>query len=234
MPVTTISYGIDAADCPAVAYATNQPSLATPVPEYLGKLTSGMLAAALSGKFNLNGVALELAFAHGGGAHSIIAGVGNSLAISDPGTGLTATVGTGMANIVGPVSITVATNAALTNNSENYIWLLQAGTLSVQVGTVTAPSNRSCYLGRVTTSGGVITAIDRSGVLMLRGGTITRRTGDEGFPLDIPGEGIALFTRTQNGNFLWNGEGHVPFLNDGTYALQFNSADNSMYHPVVF
>lgn len=62
------------------------------------------------------------------------------------------------------------------------------------------------YLGRVVVDGaGVMTVIDYSGRLELKGGTLRRRTSDAGMPADTPPAEYLISHRTAGSRYLWEG-----------------------------
>lgn len=201
-------WNLTAADCPAIGVPSTlldpadlTPSTAdTVVTTGAGSYGSGSLSI----PFNGNGVLIDQVGRYGGGiAHCVKAG----LELSDGG-GLVANISEGIIGIDAGVHKD-ATTQALTNAAENYLWISITGAVTVQVGTTTPPAGRHVYLGRVTTAGGAITAIDYSGRLELRGGTLYRRTADTGKPGDTPPSGVTIFTRTLGGVWIWDGDRYV-------------------------
>ncbi len=126
------------------------------------------------------------------------------LALTDGG-GLTLNIAAGAASIGAVPTVAAAQTKALTNGSQNYVWLLRDGSISLVQNSTAPPANPACYLGRVTTSGGAITAIDGSGVLSNRGGSLYRKTADAAAPTDTPSSALILLTETAGGIYLWDG-----------------------------
>lgn len=94
----------------------------------------------------------------------------------------------------------------LADNALNFVWLTNTGSL-VAATTLGFPATARWPLGNVTTSGGVITNIDASGVVSLVNGRFTRQTADIGQPTDTPG--YSLDTLTTTGLYSFKGSTHV-------------------------
>lgn len=207
----------------------SQPAASVPIP--VGRAAFLSLAAAATGygnaptaahifndtsnlpRYNRNFAAQDLIGAYGGGLYAVAFG----LALA-AGTGLILNVGSGTAVIDGIVDVSNASAPAtpvatartivLPDASVRYVWLSQVATLSL-TSTTTPPSAQACFLGMVTTAGGVITAIDNSGVLFLKGGIGIRLTGDTGVPLDTPPANLMFLTKTPTADYFWDGAQHV-------------------------
>lgn len=167
----------------------------------------------ISSKLNRNAKQMDLQSRYGGGGYGIV----NGLALS-AGSGLTLNIAAGQANIdgiIGSTAAEAATTLAVPDNHPSatdrvWIWLSRAGAISSTLNT-TPPATNCCLLGSCTTSGGVITAVDTSGVVYLRGGQLWRETADTGPPGDSPNAAIRLFTLTWGGVYEWTGTAHKPF-----------------------
>lgn len=204
MPVWTLT----AANCPTLQIPSALLNPADMVPtttEVVVTTGAGSYGSgSLSIPFNSNAVSLDQVGRYGGGhAHCVKAG----LDLSDGG-GLTLDISAGIIGIDGS-PYKAATTQALTNAAQNYLWVSITGAVTVQLNTTTAPAGRQVYLGRVTTAGGAITAIDYSGRLELRGGTLYRRTADTGTPGDSPPASCQILTQTVDGTYLWDGGQYV-------------------------
>lgn len=140
----------------------------------------------------------------GGGAAAVATGL--DLA---PGTGLTLNVAAGQAMIDGPVTLSASTPLALSNNqSRIFIWLTQAGVPTPVNGSMAPPATACAYLGSASTKNGVITQVDYSGRMELRGGIPQRTTSDQGTPTDAPPAGFSFLHRGGGGSgilWLWDG-----------------------------
>ncbi len=203
------SYSLLASACPAVRVANDflYPGAAEPAPVIARALVTGDKEA-LRQKFNENAVRLDLLGRYGsGGAYAVARG----LDLSDGG-GLTCTIGAGVACIDGHQEKSVAFSVALPDSigaaARRYVWLLRNGSASVTT-TTAAPANASAYLGSFRVQDGDILDAgvpDYSGRVELRGGILYRRTGDLAAPSDTPPAGIILWTETQAGLYLWDGD----------------------------
>jgi hypothetical protein len=162
-------------------------------------LTPG--TTALSTGFNLNAAHLDNLGALGG---AWAYGVAYGLDLTDGG-GLTLNIAAGGAHVGAVPTVAAAQTKALTNGSQNHVWLLRDGTISLRQNVITAPATAAAYLGRVTTLGGAITAIDYSGRVTLLGGMPYRKTADAGVPADTPSATVAYWNETPSELYLWTG-----------------------------
>lgn len=168
------------------------------------KMISGQVYQ-VAHEFGINAAHLDNAGAAGGAfAHGIIYGGDLSA-----GTGLILNVSALGANIGAAPTVAAAQTVALTDNSTNYVWVLQDGTLALVQNAITAPAPAAAYLGRVVTLAGVQGTPDYSGRVELRGGSLYRRTGDAAEPGDTPPAGLLIFTRTAGGYYLWTGDEYL-------------------------
>jgi hypothetical protein len=200
MPVV---YTLAATACPAIPVAAAlTPGTDLPV-RAEALVSSGSVI--ISEPWNKNAAHQDNAGAFGGArAHAVLYG----LDLSDGG-GLVANISAGAAS-VGAVPTVYAGGTKALSNGENYLWILRGGTIpSPQLNTTAPPAGAVAYLGRVTAAGGVITAIDYSGRVELRGGSLYRRTGDAAEPGDAPPAGLLIFTRTAGGYYLWTGDEYL-------------------------
>jgi hypothetical protein len=199
-----------ASQCPAPVVEASYPLLATAENTTgAGVLVAKTLAAGattLSSKWNRNADNLDLLATFGGGGFAIITGLTLSA-----GSGLTLNIAAGLAAIGGLVEKIASTLAVADNHPGTtdptdrvWIWLSQAGAISSTLNT-TPPATRCVLLGSCTTSGGVITAVDSSGVLYLKGGSLWRETADKGAPTDSPSATLSFFAKTWGGVFEWTG-----------------------------
>lgn len=203
----TYDYLVTAINCPPVPAlgAFQNPGASPPVPQVYSVVTAGASGpGSLTTPFNSNGVRSEIFGRYGGGAYAIA--VGLDITVS----GLTATITQGTALVDGPVVLNAGGTVALADNTYNYLYVTQAGTLSK--GTSANPAApptlpaQSCFLGRVQMSGGAMVGnVDRSGVMLLRGGMPWRRTADNGAPADAPPANLAFFQQSITGLFRWDG-----------------------------
>ncbi len=129
----------------------------------------------------------------------------NDLGLVAPGSGLLLTVKKGQALIGTVKQLSADTTLAVPDNTARvWIWLQQTGAL-LALTTLTPPGTLSCLLGSCVTSGGNITSVDTSGVLLMRGGLLVRYTGEPGIPTDVPPTSVKF--RAVNGfcSFDWEG-----------------------------
>lgn len=156
-------------------------------------------------KINRNLTGADLIARFGGGGYAVAFGLGLSFT-----TGLTLTIAAGQAMIDGVVEIAATTTQAIADSHPGptdraWIWLLRSGVISVVHNSLTPPSANCCLLGSCTTSGGNITAVDTSGVLYLRGGSLYRESADTGMPTDSPGANVLFVHKTTYLEYLWDG-----------------------------
>lgn len=179
---------------------------------------------------NYNAAYLDVLGSYGG---SKINGIVHGLTLSDGG-GLEVDIAIGGAIIGAVVQVPTALSAVLTDNSDNWIWLLQTGAIEVKT-TTSAPATPACLLGLVVTSGGVVTTVDVDGAVSLRG-IPYRKTADLAYPTDTPNSGICLITETAGGTYLWDGtdykELHSPL--DNVVARTTTTGETaSDYHKII-
>lgn len=212
MPISP-TYNVTAASAP-VPIAPVSPAIGAGAS---GPFTTGMVAG-VSVKLNQMFAMASVLGQAGGGANAIMGAVGTSLALS-AGSGLTIVMAAGVAlmdqvwEVTGSVSVANSFQAPIPNaytlpdNSTSYVWLTKTCTLT-SATTTSPPVGSRVYLGQVTTSGGVVTAIDYGGVWGLSGATFIRTTGDIGPPTDTPSN-PGVVTATTTGKYVWNGSNHV-------------------------
>lgn len=225
-------YNLLASACPAPQVPAALLSIAGEVPTTFTALVAAASGSgSLVSKANKNAVRSDNIGRAGGGAYAIDWDSGPSSSV--PGLQLTTTgalnvtVGTGQAMIDGPVQITTPTTVSgIVDASTIYVWLNQAGVPVVAIGSLTPPSGGLVFLGRVVTAAGVVSAIDGSGVMYLRGPHLLRRTADTGCPTDTPPSGLSFFNKTDGGLFFWDGEGWQNLTNAGRSNLTFSSDAN--------
>ncbi|MBA3768701.1 MAG: hypothetical protein H0W99_17325 [Acidobacteria bacterium] len=128
---------------------------------------------------------------------------------------MTLNIAAGQAMIDGVVEISAATTLAVPDNHPSatdriWLWLTRAGAISYTLNT-TPPATNCVCLGSCTTSGGVITAVDQSGVLYLKGGALWRETSDKGAPTDSPSASLTFLAKTWGGIYAWNGAAYKAF-----------------------
>jgi hypothetical protein len=130
-------------------------------------------------KVNENAARADVTARFGGGAYAIVHGLTLSA-----GAGLTLNIAAGQAQINGPVTYLGGT-ASLTNSTRNWIWISQGGAITVATS-LTPPAGAQALVGSALTSGGSISSVDTSGVLLLHGGRLQRYTADTTTPTDTP------------------------------------------------
>ena len=123
----------------------------------------------------------DLTARFGGGAFALVHGCALSA-----GAGLILNIATGQAQINGTVTIPSGVTVSLTDGGRNWIWLSQAGAITVVFVSLTPPAGAQCLLGSALTAAGVISSVDTSGVLELKGGMLKRTTADTTTPGDTP------------------------------------------------
>lgn len=174
-------------------------------------LTAGDTTQLLT-KHNRNATGLDALGTAGAGAYAIIRrNAAGSLDLS-AGSDLTLNISVGDAILDG-IRHRAATTVNLTDNAYNWVWLTQAGTVSVtsdaaETPVPAAPAAICAFLGRVYCTGAAISVIDYSGRLEFRGGTLWRRTGDSGAPGDTPPY-YQIYTETLGGRYWWDGTAYT-------------------------
>jgi hypothetical protein len=173
-------------------------------------------------KVNSNTVSQEMLGRHGGGCYAVQTGLNLSI-----GATLHVTVAPGQAVIDGPRTIAVATDVTVPNTITNgTIWMTQAGAL-VASSTAASPGGNCCCLGFYTSAGGVVTAVDESGVLRLDQGLFPmRQCADTSVPTDTPPAGLRFLTKTPGGLWFWDGTLYSCVSGEGRAALTFSSDAN--------
>lgn len=188
-----------AAECPAVPvpgtviYKGNDGQS----PPTSNALVTGVNA--LVTKTNQNAKGWDMQSRYGAGGY----GIGHGLALS-AGSGLTLNISDGQAVIEGIVEVRSFAGLALADNSDNWIWLKQDGTI-VKETTTTPPTGKCTLLGRATTSSGAITSVGQDGAVLFKSGQVWRETNDAWIPTDTPDSSLRFWTKTQGGEFWWNG-----------------------------
>lgn len=200
------TYNKIATECPAVQLVPT-PTFSNSLPQtYL--LRQGSTVPV----FDKVNRALELLAIGLSAACGYTCAVGSGLNVT--GSGLTATVSTGLASMLIPVFVTSPQTVTLQNNAENWIWLLQSGNVQCVTGSLMPPTNAMpcTLLGMVPVTNGQSDETDESGVVKYRGAVI-RRTGDSGKPGDSPG--VMLLTKTQGGTYYWDREQYLKYNANG-------------------
>jgi hypothetical protein len=85
-----------------------------------------------------------------------------------------------------------------------WVWLLVTGVLSVTT-TTAPPATSCCLIGSCVTSGGIITSVDTSGVLYMKGGSLVRYSADPGIATDSPPASVKFRSVTPFASFDWEG-----------------------------
>jgi hypothetical protein len=152
-------------------------------------------------KVNEGHTRADLTARFGGGAYALVHGCALSA-----GAGLTLNIATGQAQINGTVTVGSGVTASLTDGGRNWIWLSQAGAITVVFNSLTPPAGAQCLLGSALTSGGSISSVDTSGVLLLIGGMLKRHTADTTTPGDTPPSQLQFWAFGGSSKvWYWNG-----------------------------
>jgi hypothetical protein len=221
-------YRYGARQCPALQTAPALLDPAAGMPTAAKRLQTGSQPPTLISNFNWNAVALDDLGRFGGGGRAVCFG----LDLVPPASGLSLTVSAGLAMIDSAVPLSANAIWAITDNTaRTCIWLTQAGAISPRTD-ILDPPIASCYLGSVASAGGLIAVPDYSGVMRLRGGTLWRRTGEEGAPDDTkaagwptdPPSGLQFAHRTNGGWWWWDGVAYVGALAGGSGTSVFAAA----------
>lgn len=169
--------------------------------------------------FAQNAANAATAAAYGGpGAYGIVSGLtfGSPTGLSQP-----VTAGVVMAN--GEVEVSAGT-VTLSDNTRNYVWVTQGGTL-VCTTLLTAPAGGVACIGAVTVASGAVTATNYCGVY-LKGGNAIRSTADVGMPSDAPHANTLFLSRTRYGLWLWTGTEYLLVSSFGQVLFDFPSDAN--------
>lgn len=153
----------------------------------------------------------------GGGLYAIVEGFGLSA-----GSGLTLNIAAGKAIVDGDVTYPGG-SLACTDSGRNWLWISRAGAITVVFNSLTPPAGAFCLLGSALTAAGVISSVDTSGVLVLRGGTGWRASADVTVPTDTPSSKVQFFHRGTSK--LW--------WFDGTSYFQVSPATNAFSQAVI-
>jgi hypothetical protein len=219
LPVPTPTHGKIATSLPPpqvntatqfLSAAFNPTGPGTPGSPFLtGGNTSGQNS--MSSNFNQLSAYAYLIATYGGGAFGVLQGLA-------PTTfdGLNLTFAAGQALVGGIAELSVGGVITLPDNTSNiWIWLkagvqpaLGATLLQAVATSTTPPTGQWTLIGNATTSGGVVTAIDLSGVVYLANGLPARTTADTGAPGDSPNVASRILTYTQGGSYQWDGTAH--------------------------
>ena len=238
MPLT-ITQNLPASSCPAVQINAQTPTLAgcfNPA----GPGLPGAPALTNGERYDLASIFNQLS-----GYAWMVANLGGSmpgilwgLDLGEVGA-LTVQVAAGQA-IIGGIIEKAAQNVVFSDNATSYLWLNANGSYDAVVGSTTAPNATSVFLGQVTTSGGVVTGADTSGVQFHRGGLCNRITADNFLPSDTPNSAAVIRTQTSGGVFLWEGQSHKQLIDNakqvpqsvvkqtisGTFTIPVNAPNN--------
>jgi len=157
----------------------------------------------------------------GGGAWAVAFGLGISI-----GTGLAVNVATGQAVIDNVVTLdsTLAVGV-LDGITRGYLWLSQAGTVTVVNNSLTPPAGAYCFLGSFVSAAGAVSSVDTSGVLYLKGGQAVRFTADTSCPTDSPPAQLTCHVFGGGGVWYWDGTRYW-CVTGGRAALTFSSDAN--------
>jgi hypothetical protein len=144
--------------------------------------------------------------------------------------GLLVTVTAGQANIYGVADYAGGTISIPDNTANVFVWLKSdyvsgTGTNSLTYTTSTTPpsttgsAGQCVLLARFSTSAGVATGPDTSGVVYLsKGGLPIRYTADTVMPSDTPSSGTMFLTSCPAGTFLWDGTRYTRQEPAGVYT----------------
>lgn len=151
-------------------------------------------------------------------------------------SGLVINVAAGQAGIYGVAEVAAQTVTLPDNTARVFVWLKSdydattGGANSIALTTSTTPpsttgaSGQCVLLGSFSTSAGVSTGPDTSGVVYLsKCGLPYRETADAEMPGDTPTAGFQFITRCKGGTFLWDGTGYLKLANAGTYTASGNA-----------
>ena len=112
----------------------------------------------------------------------------------------------------------LVSTTTLADNTDNYVWLTNAGALAATTVVGTPPTGARVFLATVTTAGGVVTVIDYSGRITITGGDHRRITADAWAPTDTPASTVRFTTQTSGGTYYWDGVSHKPYYQQVAHA----------------
>jgi|GEM_PF-3617575 len=124
------------------------------------------------------------------------------------GAGLTLNCSPGTALVGDVVTQSSAISAVLPDGLSSFIWMTGTGALAWNQDHTQPPTGGVVFLGTVTTSAGLIAAIDYSGRVTTSDGMRFRSTGDSFAPVDQLPSNSRVFTKTQIGTYFWDGTAH--------------------------
>jgi hypothetical protein len=101
--------------------------------------------------------------------------------------------------------------ANLTDAGRNWIWISQAGAITVVFNSLTPPAGAQALLGSALTAGGSISSTDTSGVLYLKGGMLKRYSADTTTPADTPPAQLQFWHFGDGAFWYWNGDAYIEF-----------------------
>lgn len=195
---------------PTILTAVNTP--ANPVFSGVYNPTSGPLGSHLFAQgdtttvrpgLNENAGRSDLNARFGGGGYALVHGMALSA-----GAGLTLNIAAGQAQINSAVTYPGGT-ASLTNAGRNWIWISQAGAITVVFNSLTPPAGAQALVGSALTAAGAISSTDTSGVLELKGGMLRRTTADTTTPGDTPSAQLQFWAYGNGKTWFWTGTAYL-------------------------
>jgi hypothetical protein len=126
-------------------------------------------------------------------------------------TGLNVTVGVGIGIMGGLFEFAAQTRSLPANQSHVWLWVNAAGSLEYTTGSSSAPpAGNFLLVGHCVTGASALTgSFDVSGVIYIIGGMSWRETNNANAPGDTLDANLRIWTKTQDGVYLWTGVAHV-------------------------
>jgi hypothetical protein len=124
-----------------------------------------------------------------------------------PESGISVVVEPGHAFAETLLELSKPATLVLWDDSVNFLWLKNDGTLEAAKDSIDPPSGEGVYLGCVRCEAGNTVGASTLGRCELRAGNVVRRTLDPGIPGDqLPPDPSWFYTVTLGGVYLWDSE----------------------------
>ncbi len=167
----------------------------------MATLQVGSGGGSVSAALNQNSARVELLARYGCGGYGVMTGLDFVSA-----SGLSATIGPGVALMDGPVELSTPKSITLPDHQAAiWVWLTAGGALTYALDLLKPVTGVAIPLCCLSSSAGVVGGADVSGVIRTINGQLWRQTGDTGAPSDVPDAGMRLWTRTAAGIYFWDG-----------------------------
>lgn len=142
---------------------------------------------------------------YGGGGWGVIPGSAGTGCNLSAGAGLTLNIAAGALMIDGTRPISAQSVVLTDSIARAWVWMSRDGAPTVVNSSLTPPAGAYVLLGNATTAGGVITAVDFSGVMYHPGDSFARYNTDTAVPGDTPPRTISFMQYGTDVAWFWNG-----------------------------